>query len=267
MKGLPYIWILFQIIIDCLALLFRIKSFSPAAPYTIVFLTFLMGLIRNERMALIGTLLPTLTEDEMVTMMTSSMMTNSKEAMTALSQQIKIPIMRILIGMSIEIILENTKKEETRTTPMMTRLLWQSPQSSQLLVQFRGRLVIYFAITCSRNDVKWPSRLGNITPDAGVSNNAAVLVGIFVIVRAVFVITERSFSGCVLRLDTEYPLSVITPDKEAIPLSSKRVCSLQKTQFPLTNCSAKPIESGSLGFPKYLSPIIVSCMAWVIESP
>jgi hypothetical protein len=40
------------------------------------------------------------------------------------------------------------------------------------LKEFRKRLVIHFAIACSRNEVKWPSRLGNIstTPTADVLN-------------------------------------------------------------------------------------------------
>lgn len=59
------------------------------------------------------------------------------------------------------------------------------------------------------------------------------------------------------------PLSVIIPDEEERSNSVLiiRVNSPQKTPFPLTNCSVKPIESGSLGFRKYFSPI--SYVAWL----
>ena len=95
---------------------------------------------------MIVTGLPTLTKEEITMMMMSSMMTNSKEAMTALSQQIELPIMGILMGMSLKIILQSTKKEETRTARTMTRLLRQSPQTPQLLVECK-----LLAISVSRN--------------------------------------------------------------------------------------------------------------------
>ena len=83
--------------------------------------------------------------------------------------------------MSIEIILQNTyeernedyKKNDGRAAKAPTKISTVGPVQvvrNLSLKEFRKRLVIHFAIACSRNEVKWPSRLGNIstTPAAGV---------------------------------------------------------------------------------------------------
>jgi hypothetical protein len=68
---------------------------------------------------------------------------------------------------------DDYKKNDGRAAKAPTKISTVGPVQvvrNLSLKEFRKRLVIHFVIACSRNEVKWPSRLGNIstTPAAGV---------------------------------------------------------------------------------------------------